>query len=112
MLAVGQPAGGRLGTGDREMVGTLDESSAGAYNDLFQFTLTQPMRTEIVLRCTPCAPHLTLADEAGVKIEGDAGSRGGRSRMRRDLEAGTYYVWAGTNAAGDVGEYTLEVGPR
>ena len=60
----------------------------------------------------PCAPHLTLADEAGEKIAGDAGSRGGRSRIRRDLGAGTYYVWAGTNAASDVGEYTLEVGPR
>lgn len=112
VLALGQPAAGRLGAGDREMAVELDRSSAGAYNDLFQFTVTEPMRAEIVLQCTPCAPHLTVTDEAGAKLEGDAGSQGGRSRIRRDLDAGTYYVWAGTNDPGDVGEYTLEVGPR
>ena len=112
VLAFGQPVEGRLGAGDREMTVELDSSSEGAYNDLFQFTLTEPMRTEIVLQCTPCAPHLTVTDAAGGKLEGDAGTRGGRSRIRRDLDAGTYYVWAGTNDSRDVGEYTLEVGPR
>ena len=112
VLALNQLVEGRLGWGDREMAGVLDSSSEGAYNDLFQFTLTDAMRTEIELRCTPCAPHLTVTDAAGAKIEGDAGSRGGRSRIRRDLEAGTYYIWAGTTKANDVGEYTLRVGPR
>ncbi len=112
VLALSQLVEGRLGWGDREMAGVLDSSSEGAYNDLFQFTLTESMRTEIELRCTPCAPHLTVTDAAGAKIEGDAGRRGGRSRIRRDLEAGTYYIWAGTNKANDVGEYTLRVGPR
>ena len=111
VLGLSQLAEGRFGAGDRIMARSLDSSSTGAYNDLFQFTLTEPMRTEIVLRCRPCAPHLTITDEAGAKIEGDSGRRGGRSRIRRDLEAGTYYVWAGTNGADDVGEYTLEVGP-
>ncbi len=112
VLAIGEPAEGRLGAGDVLMARSLDSSSTGAYNDLFQFTLTAPVPTEIVLRCTPCSPHLTLTDATGAKIEGDAGSRGGRSRIRRDLEAGTYYVWAGTNGPNDVGEYTLEVGPQ
>ena len=112
VLVLNQLVEGRLGAGDRIMARSLDSSSTGAYNDLFQVTLREPMRTEIVLRCTPCAPHLTITDEAGAKIEGDAGRRGGRSRIRRDLEAGTYYIWAGTNAADDVGEYTLQVGPR
>jgi hypothetical protein len=112
VLALNQLVEGRLGWGDREMAGVLDSSSEGAYNDLFQFTLTEAMRTEIELRCTPCAPHLTVTDAAGAKIEGDAGSRGGRSRIRRDLEAGTYYIWAGTTKAYDGREYTLRVGPR
>ena len=112
MLVIGEPAEGRLGAGDRLMARSLDSSSTGAYNDLFQFTLTDPLRTDIVLRCTPCSPHLTLTDATGAKIEGDAGSRRDRSRIRRDLETGTYYVWAGTTGPNDVGEYTLEVGPR
>ena len=42
---------------------------------------------------------------------------GGRYVLHIDLskqltEAGTYYIWAGTNKANDVGEYTLRVGPR
>ena len=112
VVVIGEPAEGRLGAGDRLMARSLDSSSTGAYNDLFQLTLAAPVRTDIVLRCTPCSPHLTLTDATGAKIEGDAGSRGGRSRIRRDLEAGTYYVWAGTNGPNDVGEYTLEVAPR
>ena len=112
VVGLGQVADGRLGAGDREMDDALDRSSRGAYNDLFQFTLAEPLRTEIVLRCTPCTPHLTLTNAAGVKIEGDAGTRGGRSRIRRDLGAGTFYVWAGAMSRGDVGEYTLEIGPR
>ena len=112
VLVIGEPAEGRLGAGDVLMARSLDSSSTGAYNDLFQFTVTAPVPTEIVLRCTPCSPHLTLTDATGAKIEGDAGSRRGRSRIRRDLEAGTYYVWVGTNGPNDVGEYTLEVGPQ
>ena len=112
VIALSQPVEARLGAGDREMDRDLDGSSAGAYNDLFQFTLTEPMRTEIVLLCDPCRPHLTLTGADGAKIEGDAAGYSGRSRIRRDLEAGTYYIWAGATSRGDVGEYTLTVGPR
>jgi hypothetical protein len=110
VIALSQPVEARLGAGDREMDRDLDGSSAGAYNDLFQFTLTEPMRTDIVLVCDPCRPHLTLTGADGAKIEGDAGSS--RSRIRRDLEAGTYYIWAGATSRGDVGQYTLTVSPR
>ena len=112
MLVLNQIVEARLGAGDREMARELDGSSAGAYNDLFQFTLTEPMRAEIVLLCDPCRPHLTLTGTNGEKIEGDAARYGRRSRIRRDLEAGTYYIWAGATSRGDVGEYTVEVGPR
>ena len=112
VLSLNQPVGARLGAGDREMARDLDGSSAGAYNDLFQFTLTEPMRTEIVLLCDPCRPHLTLTGAEGEKLEGDAAGYTNRSRIRRDLEAGTYYIWAGATGRGDVGEYTLTVGPR
>jgi hypothetical protein len=116
VLVLNQIVEARLGAGDREMARELDGSSAGAYNDLFQFTLTEPMRAEIVLLCDPCRPHLTLTGADGKKIEGDAAGQGSfysnRSRIRRDLEAGTYYIWAGATSRGDVGEYTLEVGPR
>ena len=112
MLSLNQPMEARLGAGDREMARDLDGSSAGAYNDLFQFTLTEPMRTEIVLLCDPCRPHLTLTGAEGDKLEGDAAGYTNRSRIRRDLEAGTYYIWAGATGRGDVGEYTLTVGPR
>jgi hypothetical protein len=54
VLALKQPVEARLGAGDREMSRDLDGSSAGAYNDLFQFTLTEPMRAEIFLLCDPC----------------------------------------------------------
>ena len=112
VLVLNQIVEARLGAGDREMARELDGSSAGAYNDLFQFTLTEPMRAEIVLLCDPCRPHLTLTGTNGEKIEGDAARYGRRSRIRRDLEAGTYYIWAGATSRGDVGEYTVEVGPR
>jgi hypothetical protein len=112
VLSLNQPMEARLGAGDREMARDLDGSSAGAYNDLFQFTLTEPMRTEIVLLCDPCRPHLTLTGAEGEKLEGDAAGYTNRSRIRRDLEAGTYYIWAGATGRGDVGEYTLTVGPR
>jgi hypothetical protein len=110
LITLSQPVEARLGAGDREMDRALDGSSAGAYNDLFRFTLTEPMRTDIVLVCDPCRPHLTLTGADGEKIEGDAGSS--RSRIRRDLEAGTYYIWAGATSRGDVGQYTLTVSPR
>ena len=110
VVTLSQPVEARLGAGDREMDRALDGSSAGAYNDVFRFTLTEPMRTDIVLVCDPCRPHLTLTGADGEKIEGDAGSS--RSRIRRDLEAGTYYIWAGATGRGDVGEYTLTVSPR
>ena len=114
MITLNQPMEARLGAGDREMDRNLDRSSAGAYNDLFQLTLTEPMRTEIVLLCDPCRPHLTLTEANGEKIEGDAGGffSSSRSRIRRDLEAGTYYIWAGATSRGHVGEYTLTVAPR
>ena len=112
VITLSQPVEARLGAGDREMDRDLDGSSAGAYNDLFQFTLTEPMRTEIVLLCDPCRPHLTLTGADGEKIEGDAAGYSSRSRIRRDLEAGTYYIWAGATSRGDVGQYTLTVGPR
>jgi NADH dehydrogenase FAD-containing subunit len=43
-----------------------------------------------------------------------------RLRRRDDVDvslvsrdnAGTYYIWAGATGRGDVGEYTLTVGPR
>jgi hypothetical protein len=112
VLTLNQPVEARLGAGDREMPRGLDGSSAGAYNDLFQFTLTEPMRTDIVLVCDPCTPHLTLTGADGAKIEGDAAGYTNRSRIRRDLEAGTYFLWAGATSRGHVGEYTLTVGPR
>jgi hypothetical protein len=90
VLSLNQPMEARLGARDREMARDLDGSSAGAYNDLFQFTLTEPMRTEIVLLCDPCRPHLTLTGAEGEKLEGDAAGYTNRSRIRRDLEAGTY----------------------
>ena len=110
VITLGQPVEARVGAGDREMDRALDGSSAGAYNDVFRFTLTEPMRTDIVLVCDPCRPHLTLTGADGEKIEGDAGSS--RSRIRRDLDAGTYYIWAGATSRGDVGQYTLTVSPR
>ena len=112
VLTLNQPVEARLGAGDREMSRDLDESSVGAYNDLFQFTLTEPMRTDIVLVCDPCTPHLTLTGADGAKIEGDAARFSNRSRIRRDLEAGLYFVWAGATRREDIGEYTLTVGPR
>ena len=110
VVTLSQPVEARLGAGDREMDRALDGSSAGAYNDVFRFTLTEPMRTDIVLVCDPCRPHLTLTGADGEKIEGDAGAS--RSRIRRDLDAGTYYIWAGATSRGDVGQYTLTVSPR
>jgi len=107
VLVSGQQASGRLGFGDRIMSRSLDASSEGAYNDRYQWTITEPIRAEVELRCDPCAgPHLTIAGATGEKIEGDAG-RNGLSRIRRDLEPGTYYIWAGTNGPGTVGTYTL-----
>ncbi len=112
VLVLNQPVEARLGAGDRKMARDLDESSDGAYNDVYQVTLAEPMRTEIVLRCDPCRPHLTLTGMDGEKLEGDAAGFSSRSRIRRDLEAGTYYIWAGATSRGDVGEYTLTVGLR
>jgi len=112
VLSLNQPMEARLGAGDREMARDLDGSSAGAYNDLFPFTLTEPMRTEIVLLCDPCRPHLTLTGAEREKLKGDAAGYTNRSRIRRDLEAETYYIWACATGRGDVGEYTLTVGPR
>ncbi len=90
----------------------LDSSSEGAYNDRYQWTITERIRAEVELRCYPCTgTHLTIDDAAGEKIEGDAG-RNGLSRIRRDLDPGTYYIWAGTNGPGVVGTYTLVARPR
>jgi hypothetical protein len=55
----------------------------------------------------PIAPHLTLVDGAGKKIEGDAGVSGA-STIKRKLAPGTYFIWAGAYSGG-VGEYRLTV---
>jgi hypothetical protein len=111
-LRVGETAKGRLGFGDRTMARELDRSSEGAFNDVFKLTLTAAAQPPIVMNCSgSCTPHLTLTDEVGRKIEGDAGISG-ESKIRRQLKPGTYFIWAGAVVAGRVGEYTLNVADR
>lgn len=108
----GAVVSGRLGMGDRTMPKELDRSSEGAFNDLLKVVISALAQTTIAMTChDTCIPHLTLTDEAGRKIEGDAGYSG-RSTIRRQLKPGTYFIWVGSVSKGDVGEYTLEWADR
>jgi hypothetical protein len=111
-VRLGEVFRGRLGMGDRAMPRELDRSSEGAFNDVLKLTVSTLTQVTIALTCNDiCIPHLTLTDEAGRKMEGDAGFSG-RSTIKRQLKSGTYLIWAGAMNKGEVGEYTLEWADR
>lgn len=106
-MRVGEAIERRLGHGDQVMARALDSGSAGGFNDVVALTVEAPAQITIRLGCRPCRAHLTLADAAGRKIEGD-GRLMSSATIRRTLQPGQYAIWAGT-FEGEVGRYRLEV---
>ena len=91
-IMVGASADGRLGVGDSIMSKELDRSSAGGFNDVFKVMLASQTNLDINLRTKGgCPPHLTLVDALGKKLDGSSGN------IRRNLNPGTYTIWAGTH---------------
>jgi hypothetical protein len=107
-VRIGEPAKGRLGVGDRTMPRELDRSSAEAFNDVLKVTVSNVTQATIVMTSSGAYyPHLTLTDQSGRKIEGDAGFSG-TSKIKQQLKPGTYYIWAGASSEGAIGEYNLD----
>lgn len=105
-IAIGQSAEGRLASGDCEFA--LDES----FVDVYDIVLAAPATIQIDMTSTELDSYLGLFDAVGRFLGEDDNSGGGmNARMIRQLDAGTYRIWANTVATG-AGAYALTVAER
>jgi hypothetical protein len=100
-LQVGQPTGGRLEAGDRQL-------STGEYGDVYVFDGAVGQAVSIAMSSTEFDTYLQLQTPAGEKIDND--DYEGRSDSRIDVtlrETGRYRILTTSYSPGETGSYQI-----
>jgi hypothetical protein len=101
-ISLGSSVSGSLDTGDCQL-------NDGSAVDYYRFRITTPRTVYVTQQSGTIDPYVAILDEFGNVVAEESNGGGGYSEISGIyLSEGTYYIAAGSYAAGDYGSYQLD----